>query len=191
MGLLYIIPLSKEEYPLVQETSELGPQTIQLESYNLPRLFFLYYLAIMATLGILATASYRPIIKLYQTGDWINQLLAIGVIVVLIALPVVMTSMWFYKVRIVKKKNQMKLARYLFGIPFLVKNIELVGEKLQVKQNLESPNIAKMKNDPTMKGFQNRGHFLLIAHNQKKPLILDRHSSKTELDQLKNFLDSY
>ncbi|MFZ9002004.1 MAG: hypothetical protein ACO20H_11920 [Bacteriovoracaceae bacterium] len=190
MGLLYILPLSKEEYPLVQEVDELGPSTIKIESYNLPKLFFLYYIAIMSTLFILAAASHKLIIKLYQTQDWVNQLLALSVWAVLFVVPLIMTSMWFYKKTIMKKGAKLQITRHLFGITFSKKVIDLT-KGLEVIQNLESPNIAKIKNDPNMKGFQNRGHFLLLAHHNKGHLILDRHSSKTELDALKSFLESY
>jgi hypothetical protein len=190
MGLLYILPLSKEEYPLVREVEELGPHTIKIESYNLPKLFFLYYLAIMATLFILAFTSHNLILKLYQTQDWINQLLALSAWGVLLVTSIVMTCMWFYKKTIMKKGDKLKVTKQLFGISFSSKLLELT-KALEVKQNLESPNVAKLKNNPDMKGFQNRGHFLLLAYHRKGHLILDRHSSKTELDSLKTFLDSY
>ena len=57
---------------------------------------------------------------------------------------------------------------------------------------MDSPNVAKMQQDPTMKGFENKGYFQLFARNEVGKLVLiDRSSRKADLKKMVELLNRY
>lgn len=188
MGLLYQLPV---EVNSADEQVSIHNGKLTIKSYGLPMVFWGYLLAILTVIFFMFLAIKGPLTKLYYTDDPINKLLSVIVFITITAVPVVLTGFYFYEKVITKINSELTITHRLFWIPFFNKKIEL--EELVSNHFIDSPNMAKIKNAPEMKGFQNRGYFELYAveKNSKKKILIDRNSRSLEIKKLKELLESY
>jgi hypothetical protein len=196
MGLLFILPVSEKEENHVRVIHKAsGSKTLFLRSYSLPGIFFLYLIGIYLLLGGLLLASWASLKSLKNSDDPINSILAIAVYLVVLLIPLIFTSFFFYKKEVFKNKKNIKIIHKLFGITFYFRNLKLEGEidkdPMSIRHHLKSPNIARLE-ERGSKGYYNRGHFELVFQtNSGKDYIIDRHSNYNELENLKNLLHKY
>ena len=72
------------------------------------------------------------------------------------------------------------------------RTINSKSDTLEVVHHMDSPNMARIQNDPSMKTHENRGYFeLYVTDNKNKRRYLDRHSRKADLVKLKSLLEKY
>jgi len=188
MGLLYIMPIELDEVDRVRVKED----TLLLKSYGLPLIFWGYLAAVLIVIFAMGIAIVDPLFKLYQTNDAINQALVLVCSVTLIGVPFGFIALFFIEYRLEKNKNTLKKSYHLFGVPIYVKKLSLDAQKsFEVIHHLDSPNMAKMQGDEELRGFQNKGYFVLTAKTSTKTVWVDRSSRKTDLIKLKNLLEKY
>lgn len=189
MGLLFVLPVSLEE----GDRAEVQGDTLVLKSYGLPMIFWGYLSGIFIIVTAMALAVKAPLIKLYQTQDPINQALVLSCSFVLLAVPLGLLCFFFYEKRILKRKDELTLVKKLFGITFWKSKKKLQTETaLGIGHFMDSPNMAKLHNDPDMRGFQNKGYFELFATlDDGRKILVDRSSRKADLVKLQNILKNY
>ena len=186
MGLLYILPISEDERDRLGKNPKTG--ALILKSYGLPLIFWGYLLGILTITSAMGLAIRSPLIKLYETGDTINQVLALSCLTTLIAVPLGFLFFLFYEYRLEKKGAILKKSHHLFGLRLWQKTISV--EEFLVDHFMDSPNMAKLYGNEDQRGFQNKGHFLLKARDVKGAVhLIDRSSKKMDLTKLKTFLE--
>lgn len=186
MGLLYAFPVSREEedFALVKDGK------LILKTYGLPYIFWFYAFSCILVVGFMFLAIKGPVLKLIELGDDTDALLGYGLLSFVGLLPLVILSFFFYEKRITKQDRTLGLEHRLFGIPVFTEKFELEnGDELSVLPFLDSPNVAKIRNDSDSVGFQNKGYFVLwLVSSKGKKVQLDRHSRKIDLEKLKSLL---
>ncbi len=191
MGLLFQFPNSEKEVDRVL----LDEHTITLKSYGLPLIFWGYLIAFLLLISIMLIAIKNPLMKLfeYAQDDMLNYILALAVLFTFISLPLVAIFIFFYEKRIFKSKNTLKISHCFFGITAISKSVVLKNNNsFYIGHHLDGPNIAKIRNLPETKGFENRGYYELVAELENASLIfVDRHSNKRELENIKSVLEKY
>ena len=189
MGLLYLFPENKND----EQFAKVTPNGLTLATYGLPGIFWFYLLATMITLLILSLAIWSPLKKVLTGEDIINYYLGVAAIILIIMIPLVSILFFFYQKSITKKDQTLKIEHKFFGIKIFSSTIKLRKEDpFVIEHQLDSPNLAKIKNDPALRGFQNKGHFYLKAYDQRGALrYVDRHSRKIDLVKLKELLSAY
>jgi hypothetical protein len=190
MGLMYVFPATEEEIDRIEKNDD---GSITLKTYGLPLVFWGYLLAMLAVILIMFVAIKDPITKVLNGTDAINKLLAAAVLALLLGLPVALLCFYFYEKRINKKAEQLKVQHHFFGLKFFTKTYQLKNkESFEISHLLDSPNVARMEGDKSMRGFQNKGYFELhiIDQNDSK-ILVDRHSRKVDLEKIKSLLSSY
>lgn len=192
MGLLYIFPCSEDEKDRIDISSG-HDRSITIKSYGLPKLFWAYLLCSLAVLFLMVIAIKDPMIKLFQTEDPLNKGLVILVLSTIIAIPISLLAFFVYEKRITKAKNKLTVGHYLLS--FNVKNKNYVlspTEPFVISQFRGTPNIAREKNDPKMRAFENQGYFELfgILENGER-IFLDRNNRKADLVRISNLFNSY
>jgi hypothetical protein len=187
MGLMYITPNSTDD-PLVLQQQDV----LEVRSYGLPLIFWGYYIAFLVTLFALAFASYNPWKKLLLTNDPLNMMICYSLAIIVIGIPFVCLAFFLYQKVIVRTKSQLILKHAILHLPYKVKKIKLSDiSDIVIRKQLDSPNMAKIANNPEFRGFQNKGYFVLEAETQqKKKIVIDRSSSKVDLEKLKDILFS-
>jgi hypothetical protein len=193
MGLMYMFPVSEKEQDRIDIESNSDNKSITLKTYGLPMIFWGYLVAILVVVGAMSLAIKGPIEKLLQTGDSINIILSYSVLVVLFGLPLTLLALYFYEKLIKKSGNEIQITHKVFWIPVWKKKINLkTSDSIEINHFLDSPNVAKMKKDATMKGFENKGYFELFATNSDgKSIFLDRHSRKADIVKIRDLLKQY
>ncbi len=187
MGLLYPFPVSEEEKDHVIKASD----SLTLKSYGLPYIFWIYLLCILAVIFFLFLAVKNPLGQIYAGDDQINKYIATALIVLLIAVPLVLVSFFFYEKRLIKKQSQLIVEHRFFGIKLRSLIFELTSEsKLEIRHHLDSPNIASLRDEETLKAFKNRGYHELFLTTNKGNFFIDRHSQLSELKKLQLLLES-
>jgi hypothetical protein len=189
MGLLFVLPVSLEEGDRV----EVREKTLILKSYGLPMIFWSYLSGIFIIVFAMGLAIKDPLLRLYHTQDIINKMLALSCGFVLTALPLALLLFFFYEKRIHKKNDELTLEKKLFGITFWKTKKKLESkEALEIGHFMDSPNMAKIHNDPDLRGFQNKGYFELFAKlKDGKSILVDRSSRKADLKKLQEILKVY
>lgn len=186
MGLLYILPISEDERDRLGKNPKTG--ALILKSYGLPLIFWGYLLGILTIVSAMGLAVRSPLIKLYETGDMLNQLLALSCLATLISVPLGFLFFLFYEYRLEKKAAELKRSHHLFGLKLWQKTI--IVEEFVIEHFMDSPNMAKIYGNEDQRGFQNKGHFLLKARDSKQSMhLIDRSSKKADLIKLKSFLE--
>ncbi len=186
MGLLYILPISEDEGDRLAKNPKTG--ALILKSYGLPLIFWGYLLGILTIVSAMGLAIRSPLVKLYETGDILNQTLAISCLVTLISVPLGFLFFLFYEYRLEKKGPLLKKSHHLFGIKLW--QTTMTVEEFSVDHFMDSPNMAKLYGNEDQRGFQNKGHFLLKARDGKGVThLIDRSSKKADLTKLKTFLE--
>jgi hypothetical protein len=190
MGLLFQIPVEEN---IQDDHVQIKDSTLTLKSYGLPYIFWGYLAAALTVIIFMYLAIRTPIEKLILTKDPLNVLLGWIVALTLFGIPTVLISFYFYEKRIQKKKELLTLSDYFFGMPIRKKIIQLKDpHSLEIGHFLDSPNVAKIRDDKDMKAFANRGHYELYARAQNdKTILIDRNSRPGELKKLKSLLSNY
>lgn len=184
MGLLYQFPVSEDETDYYQETN----QEITIKSYGLPHIFWFYYLGIMIVMTLLAVAIWKPLIKLFSYPDILSQFLAISLLILIVFLPIVLLSFFFYEKVLIKKDNNLIMKYKIFGFSFKTRILNLTDGKVELNHFLDSPNMARIKGDNQMRGFQNKGYFEIFYISANQKVLVDRSSRKIDLEKLKTLL---
>ena len=189
MGLLYLFAEDDQDKLYAKEQDG----GLYLTTYGLPPVFWFYLLTSLATLAFLSLAVWSPLRSVLKGDDQIKFFMGICVLILMIGLPIVSFGFFFYRKELLKKGSSLTISHRLFGIKFFQKNHQLKpSEMFKVEHQLESPNLAKLSNDPQMRGFQNKGHFYLYGISQNgNQFMIDRHSRKIDLEKLKAWLEKY
>ena len=189
MGLLYILPVSEKEKDRIIGVGD----SITLKSYGLPSIFWLYFLGIFFILGLMWFAIFDPIMTLAKTEDPLNLFLAYLVLGTLILTPAILLFFFLYEKRVLKKGKNLTLGHYLLGIR-LKSNTHLLKEidSFTVNHFLTSPNLARLKKNPSMRAFENQGYWELNAELENgKSIIVDRNNRKADLVKISKILANY
>ena len=189
MGLMFVFPVSEEEIDRVK----IDNGQITLKSYGLPMIFWGYLAAILTVVFAMGIAIKGPMIKLYETNDSINQALVIVAAATIILVPLVTVCAYFYEKFISKKETELTITHRIFWLPVLKKTYQLKSsDSVEIIHHMDSPNIAKLKDDPSLRGFQNKGYFQLFAQKEDNSyLFLDRSSRKADLKKMQELLSKY
>ncbi len=186
---MFIFPVSKEE----QDRITINEEGLTLKTYGLPMVFWGYLLAAAVVVFAMFIGVKGPMVKLYQTGDTINQALVIAVAAVLLFIPFGTLCFYMYEKFITKKDNKLTIKHRLFFIPVFKKTYELdAKDAITIDHYMDSPNVAKMKQDPTMRGFENKGYFQLHAKLKSgKYIFVDRSNRKADLKKIQALLSEF
>ena len=189
MGLLYLFPENTDDKLYATEKDG----GLFISTYGLPPIFWFYLLAALLTLGFLSLAVWSPLMSVLKGDDQINFFIGVCLLGLIIGLPIITFGFFFYRKEIFKKNLDLTITHRVFGIKVLKKKYKLKEEKMfKVEHLLESPNLAKIKNDSQMRGFQNKGHFYLYGFSENgKIIMVDRHSRKIDLEKLKAWLEAH
>ena len=184
-----MFPVSEEETDRVK----IQEGAITIKSYGLPMIFWGYLLAILVVIGAMYLAVDSAIVKLIETGDQVNVILAYSVLGIIIGLPLTLLALYFYEKSITKKGSAITVIHKIFWIPVMKKKIELSDkDSIELHHFMDSPNVAKMRAQPELKGFENKGYFELFATNSAgKAIFVDRHSRKADIIKIRDLLRKY
>ncbi len=184
-----MFPVSEDETDRVK----IKDQSISIKSYGLPMIFWGYLIAIIAVVSAMYLAVSGAINKLIATEDTINVVLAYSVLGIIYGLPALLIALYFYEKTITKKGELITIQHKVFWVPVMKKVIELDNkDAVELHHFMDSPNVAKMRAQPELKGFENRGYFELFATNKNgKAIFLDRHSRKADIIKIRDLLRKY
>lgn len=188
MGLMYLFPIEDEnDDRVIVKDAE-----ITLKTYGLPMIFWGYLAAIFVVIGAMWLASASIIQKMLTYDDPLLNFLAILVQGVLVLTPTILLGFYFYEKFLIKKGNDLTIIHRVFFIQVYKKKIKLDSIKsFKVEHFLNSPNIAKQKNQEELRGFENKGYFELFGVMENKNIFIDRSSRKVDLVKLKELLSKY
>lgn len=188
MGLMYIFPVSANEGDRVVKSDN----KILLKTYGLPMIFWGYLAAALVVIGSMWLASRAVINKLLTYEDLSLKILAASVQFTLIATPIILLGLFFYEKQFEKSKNTLNVIFKVFFLTIFKRKIELDSpDAFSINHYMDSPNMAKIANQPDLKQFENRGYFELHAISNNKKILIDRHSRKADLVKLKELLATY
>ncbi len=189
MGLMFVTPKDEKETDRVSVINK----EVTLKSYGLPMIFWGYLAAILTVILAMSLAIKEPVVRLYETGDSINKTLAISVIITIVGLVTFLLCFYFYEKFISKKGDQLRLTHRVFWIPVVNFKYELENNSsFEVKHFMDSPNVARMRGEQSLKGFENRGYFQLFAKcKDGREILVDRSSQKKDLVKTMELLNRY
>ena len=193
MGLMYPFPISKEESDFVIIDDENSTTTIK--SYGLPYLFWIYGLAALTVFSFMILGVWGTLMTLLYSADSINNALALSFLLFCGSLPVMLFIFFFYQKVITADHVSKKLhvIHKVAGLSFKRSIVQYTQNiNLEIKHFLDSPNVARIQGDEQMRGFKNKGYFLLeaIPEDGSKVILIDRSSSKADLAKIKKLLES-
>lgn len=192
MGLMYIFPTEDSAEEINEGRVQIENETLTLKTYGLPMIFWGYLAAILVVVFAMWLASASVISKMLTYDDPILHFLAYLVRGTLIFGPIILLGFYFYEKFLVKKGNEITIIHRVFFFPVIKKKIILKDQaSLEINHYLDSPNIAKMKNQAETKGFENKGYFELHAISNDKKIFLDRSSRKADLVKIQNLLAKF
>lgn len=194
MGLMYIFPNKENEFDdriSISQTN--GIKTITLKNYGLPMIFWGYLSAALIVLLFMFLAVKDFLFKMVSGEDSINKAIAVLVILLFTLGPLVMIGFFFYEKVIRKSGNTLSITQKVFWIPFNLKKYEMAtNDSFEVSHYLSSPNLAKMKNDPKMRSFENQGYFELWCKIKSgENILLDRHTRRADLNKISELLSRF
>jgi len=184
-----MFPVSEEE----KDRITINKKGITLKSYGLPLVFWGYLSAILVVIFAMGLAIKGPMVTLYNTDDNINKLLVIAASATIILIPLATLCFYFYEKFITKKEDTLTITHRVFWMPVWTSKYNLESkESLEILHFMDSPNVAKLQQDPNLKGFENKGYFQLFATlENKKQLLVDRSSRKADLKKIKLLLEKF
>ena len=187
------MPTGEDEIDRVEVIESEQGKLVHVKSYGLPLIFWGYLLAILSVIFIMGVAIYDPLTKVMAGEDELNRILGYVVLTTLFLTPIVLISFFFYEKIISKNGDQLLITHRLFWLPVLKRKLKLKSsDAFTLEHFLDSPNMARMQNQPDMKGFANKGYFELFAILENEKLVrIDRSSQRYELGKLKDFLSKY
>lgn len=189
MGLLYPLPISTDEKDFVHFDE--NHKTITLKSYGLPYVFWFYALASFIVYSLMMFGVSSTLQALLNSTDQIDQTLALSFLVFTISLPIIILAFFFYQKVVIADhaQNKMYIIHKAFGLTYKKKVILFNKQiELQINHYLDSPNMARIQQGEDMRGFKNKGYFLLEAIEGKEKFLVDRSSSKTDLKKIMKLL---
>jgi hypothetical protein len=183
---MYLFPTNPDE----KDHVIIQPSRVVIKSYGLPYVFWLYAGAILIVELAMYLAVKNPLSKLSSIGDSFDQVIYFSLNLVLMLVPISLGAFFFFEKVIERSKQELKLKYRFFGITFKQKIISLKeGIPFQVGHFIDSPNMARIKDEKAMKNFQNKGYFELFAiTSENKSILIDRHSRKADLEKLVGLL---
>lgn len=185
MGLMYLFPTSKAEPGFVFENED----QLEIKSYGLPPIFWLYAVAIFIVTGFMYLAVRSPLQSLINYPDIFNKLIYTMVHLIFLFIPSSIIFFLLFQKKLTKKKSQLNITFSLLNIVFYKKNIDIRDGDYKIEHFLDSPNLAKMQNAEGLKGFENKGYFILnFIKNSGERFFIDRSSRKIDLEKLKELL---
>lgn len=183
MGLMYQFPASLEEKDHVIKNHD----TITLKTYGLPYIFWGYAAAIMAVVTAMYLAVRGPLMKLIELNSGgVDALIFYSLHACLLAVPISIIFYFFYEKNLISKKHELTITHKFFGLTFKAQTYKLEETSpFYIDHFLDSPNMARIKDEQKMVGFQNKGYFELFARVKAgAPILIDRHSRKADLQKL-------
>jgi hypothetical protein len=186
MGLMYLFPTNPDE----KDHVIVEPQKVVVKSYGLPYIFWIYAGAILIVELAMYLAVRNPLSKLYSIGDGFDQILFFSLNTTLLLVPIGLGAFFFFEKVLERSKEELKIKYRFFGLTFKQEIIPLKdGIPFQVGHFIDSPNMARIKDEKAMKNFQNKGYFELFAITpENKTILIDRHSRKADLEKLVGLL---
>ncbi len=192
MGLMYIFPTEDSEIEIIGGRVENTNNKLILKTYGLPMIFWGYLIAIFIVLFTMALVTKNILLKMLSYNDFFLNLLAYLVLFLFIFGPIILLGFYFYEKILIKEKKDLIIKHRIFFMTILTKKIQLdQNDAFVVEHFLDSPNVAKTKNSPDLRGFENRGYFELKALTQGKKLTIDRSSRKIDLEKMSGILSKY
>jgi len=191
MGLLYIMPASKEEFDHVKiEENEKSGHRLTLKSYGLPLMFWGYFLIVLALEFAMYISISSIIAKLYQSENQFDFLIALLCALTMVAIPLFGLILLFFQKVIIKENDKLIIQFKVFGLIIRTKSFrfETGTDHLEVTHLLESPNMAKIQKNPNTRAFENQGHYVLTLWSENKPHYIDRHTRKSDLKKLADLI---
>jgi len=186
MGLLYPFPASDHEIDRISKTQD----SITLKSYGLPLIFWGYLAAFLGLILIMILAIKTPLMRMMTSSDQINEYIAYLVLTTLFLLPLLAITAFFYEKWLYKSGEKLSVIHRFFFVSVMTKTYTLDSHTpFIVDHFMDTPNMAKLEKNPTMRAFENQGHFLLRAQlKNKKFIVIDRHSRKADLIKISELL---
>jgi hypothetical protein len=184
---MFQLPVEENE---LDDRIESGSSRLVLRTYGLPMVFWGYLAAILVVLGFMILAIKGPLRTILASDDAINHGLAYTVIAIFILVPVILLGFYFYEKEVIKEGSSLVIRHKVFFIP-LKKTIIVAPFELELIHFLDSPNMAKAKQQQGMKGFENRGYFQVFAIKEGRRILVDRNSRKAEMSKLIALLNKY
>ena len=188
-----MFPVSEDEQDRIDFSTKNNNKAITLKSYGLPLIFWAYLVIILTVITAMFIAIKGPIEKLIMTGDPINIALSYCALIVLFGLPTTLLALYFYEKLIFKCDDQIIITHRIFWLPIWRKVILLKSsDSIEINHFSDGPNVAKIRQDHAMKGFENKGYFELFAiEPDNKKVFLDRHSRKADVAKMRDLLKKY
>ena len=190
MGLLFPMPVSEQERDRIKKSEG----KIILQSYGLPLVFWGYLIGVLIILLFLFLASKGPLSSMMASDDSINILLASSIYSLFVLILISIFCFYFYEKSLVKKQRSLDIIHKVFWIPVIRKHHVLasIGEPFIIEHHLDSSNMARMGQDPSLRAFYNQGYYILFAVDEKgKKIPIDRHSRKSDLKKVALLLERY
>jgi hypothetical protein len=195
---MYIFPVTDNE--IEGDRAQVINHSLVLKTYGLPMIFWGYLAAVLSVVLIMWLASRAIVLKLLSYSED-PMMLFLGHLVqwTLVIIPFSLLCFYFYEKVLTKKGSTLVVSHRLFFITVWKKTIHLnAADALVVKHFMDSPNMAKLRNqqglggDEAMKHFENKGYFeLSVVTDKNKIVSIDRHSRKVDLLKLKDLLSKY
>ncbi len=184
-----MFPVSEEE----KDRITINDKGITLKSYGLPLVFWGYLAAILVVILAMGLAVAGPMITLFKTDDLINKVLVIVAASTVILIPSISIGFYFYEKFITKQDSLITITHRVFWLGLKKVKYELENkESLEIKHYMDSPNVAKMQADPSLRGFENKGYFQLFAKlKDGREVLIDRSSRKADLKKIQELLKRY
>lgn len=183
---MYLFP-TKDDDPdhIIQ-----GNQSLTLRSYGLPPIFWFYLVAILTIFSFLALNVWNPLQKMLIIGGAIDIMIAYSLLALIFLAPVTLLGFYFYEKNLIAMKNSLTLVHKVFFIPFLKKTYKISSKEcLTINHFIDSPNMARIKDEKALKAFQNRGYFELFLMVDGKKVLVDRHSNHSSLVKIKKLVE--
>jgi hypothetical protein len=189
MGLLYPFPVSEHETDFVVYQSE-PIKKIELYTYGLPYVFWLYALAITLVTGLLTMAIWNPLLTLLEQAQFFDYLLIVSFLTTLFLAFLALIVFLLLGFKITVTKDHLTKDYQILRKTFYKKTFALTNTTLIIEHFLDSPNVARIEGKSESVGFQNRGYFELKLFSQKENVkyFIDRHSRLADLEKLKLLL---
>lgn len=190
MGLLYPLPINKEEkdfYHFDQNKDE-----VTLKSYGLPYIFWIYGFISGIVIFFMVRGVMPTLIKLIESEDQINRGIGYSFIGFLIFFALSLLCFYFYQKVITyqRKSSTLTISHRVLGVTFYKKTISKENIVFEVSHFLDSANMARIHGGEDMRGFKNKGYFVLKTQNGDKEILIDRSSNQADLIKIQNLLEN-
>ncbi len=187
MGLIYLYPTEDNDPDHFIKRND----SLTLRSYGLPPLFWAYAIAICGILFLLYLPIHEPLQKYKEIGESFDLYFIYALYALMIGSPLVLMSFFFYEKQMTVSKGIITLVSKLFFISVRTQKIPYGPlDTLEISHFIDSPNMARIKDDRALKSFYNRGYHELVlkSKNARDSIILDRATRKADLEKIKKLI---